>query len=246
MSCDIFYLTDNILIQNEKYYYENNQGDKKLIKNNNWHHLLKDYGWEKLNKNWIMKLNKLSDKKTKNSLYGCLDCGGNGDCMFSCISYAVNSNNFTNQIYDSQKLRFKLSEYITPHIFNEIIEIYKISKLYGEFNEDWEPELITIQDFKEIIKVGGNSYWGDFLLLNLLKDLLNVNFIVLNSDDETKQYCNYPLFYDYNKNIKTIILLYENKCHFKLIGNYKDNTMNSLFTNETIPPEILKLINYLR
>ena len=179
MSCDIFYLTDNILIQNEKYYYENNQGDKKLIKNNNWHHLLKDYGWEKLNKNWIIKFNKLSDKKTKKSLYGCLDCGGNGDCMFSCISYAVNSNNFTNQIYDSQKLRFKLSEYITPHIFNEIIEIYKISKLYGEFNEDWEPELITIQDFKEIIKVGGNSYWGDFLLLNLLNLVLEVINIYL-------------------------------------------------------------------
>ena len=57
---------------------------------------------------------------------------------------------------------------------------------------------------------------------------------------------NYPLFYDYNRNIKTIILLYENNCHFKLIGNFKDNSMNCIFMKETIPPEILKLINYLR
>lgn len=246
MSCDTFYLTDNISIDNKKYYYEDNSGNKKLIKNNNWHHLLKDYGWEKLNKQWVIKLNKLSEKKEKNSLYGCLDCGGNGDCMFSCISYSINSENFTTQIYDSQNLRLELSESITTDIFNEIIEIYKISNLCGEFNEDWDPNTITIDDFKEKIRLGGNSYWGDFLLLNLLKDLLNVNFIVLNSDDEENQYHNYPLFYDYNENIKTIILLYENKCHFKLIGNFKDHSMNCIFTKETIPPEILKLINYLR
>ena len=53
---DNLYLTDNIFIdQNEKLHYEKN-GIIQEVKNHNWHRLLKDYGWEKLHKNWIKKL----------------------------------------------------------------------------------------------------------------------------------------------------------------------------------------------
>ena len=46
------YLTDNIFIKSKKLYYED--GDKiQEVKNHNWHRLLEEYGWEKLNKNWI-------------------------------------------------------------------------------------------------------------------------------------------------------------------------------------------------
>ena len=52
--------------------------------------------------------------------------------------------------------------------------------------------------------------------------------------------------YDYNKQLKTIILLYENNIHFKLIGYFKDNNMIYYFNNENLPEEILKLNNLIR
>ena len=63
------YLTGNIFFYNDKLFYEEN-GKEKEIKNHNWHHILKDYGWEKLHKQWIKKLNSYLDKPMNNSLYG--------------------------------------------------------------------------------------------------------------------------------------------------------------------------------
>ena len=78
---DNLYLTDNIFIKSNKLYYEN--GDKiQEVKKHNWHRLLEEYGWEKLNKNWIKKLNQMLEKPINNSLFGVLDCGGEGDYVF--------------------------------------------------------------------------------------------------------------------------------------------------------------------
>ena len=93
---------------------------------------------------------------------------------------------------------------------------------------------------------GGNEYWGDNILINLLKEILNVNIFILNSNEFTNEFYNYPLMYDYNKQLKTIILLYENNIHFKLIGYFKDNNMIYYFNNENLPEEILKLNNLIR
>ena len=128
------------------------------IKERNWHIYLSNYGWNKLNKKWIVKLNKLTDEKKKNSTFGVLDCGGDGDCLFHCISYAINNNKDT----DTQNLRFELSEYISEDKFYEIIDIYRILKDSNEFDESWDPESITFEEFKILIKEGGNNYWGDF------------------------------------------------------------------------------------
>ena len=78
-----YYLTDKIVLRNDKLFYED-----KLIKNHNWHLLLSDYGWGKLPKKLITLLNKQLDKPVRNSLFGCLDCGSEGDCLFHCIGYA--------------------------------------------------------------------------------------------------------------------------------------------------------------
>ena len=72
MESEYNYLTDKLFLFQDKLYYENN-GVKKEIKNHNWQHYLKDYGWEKLHKNWIKKLNSYLEKPTNNSLYGSLD-----------------------------------------------------------------------------------------------------------------------------------------------------------------------------
>ena len=52
--------------------------------------------------------------------------------------------------------------------------------------------------------------------------------------------------YEYNPSLKTVILLYENEIHFRLIGYFRENKMITYFTENDIPKEILKLINYLR
>ena len=60
------YLNENIYSENHIFYYEE---EAKIIKitERNWHNYLCEYGWEKINKKWIVKLNKLSNVKKKNS-----------------------------------------------------------------------------------------------------------------------------------------------------------------------------------
>ena len=237
------YLTDKIfLVQNKLYYEENNK--IKDVKNYNWHHILKEYGWEKLHKQWIKKLNSYLEKTQKNSLYGCLDCGGEGDCLFHCISYSLNMN--LSEEYDSKILREKISNSLTKERYEELIEVYRIINDANEFEEDWDPQKMTIETFKKILIEGGNDFWGDFLTLSLIKEYLNINIIILNSNELTGEYYHYPLLYDYDNQMNTIILLYEDEYHFKLIGHFQNGEMITLFNHKVMPIEILKLINYLR
>jgi hypothetical protein len=238
------YLTEYIFLENDKLYYEEN--DKiKDIKKHNWHHLLNEYGWEKLNKHWIKKLNGFLEKPNNNSLYGSLDCGGDGDCLFHCISYAISMvNNDIN--YDSKTLRKNISDSLTQERYDQLIEIYKIMNNADDFDESWKPEEMNINKFKTILIEGGNEYWGDFLILSLIKEYLDINIIILNSNENENQYYHYPLLYEYDINIKTIILLYENESHFKLIGKFQGQNMTTFFDVKTTPKEILKLIGYLR
>ena len=231
------YLTESIILRDNKLYNED-----KLIKNHNWHRVLNDYGWEKISKQWIRKLNKYSLQKHKqNSLFGILDCGGDGDCFFNCINNALKSKH----IYDIEdyNLRELISNSINKEKFDEIINIYKILKDSDDFDEDWDPYVITIDEFKEKIKEGGNEYWCDHILLNILYEILNINIIILNNNEFMNEYYYYPLFHDYNETKETIILLYENNIHFKLIGHFNNHNMITLFTKETLPIEILRLIN---
>ena len=166
-----FYLDENIFRENNIFYYE--KKDKIIkIKERDWHLYLSEYGWNKLNKKWIVKLNKLNkltNERKKNSLFGVLDCGGDGDCLFHCISYALNDEEYT----ETEKLRENLADYITEDKFNDIIEIYRILNESDDFEEIWDPDSITFEDFKSLLKEGGNEYWGDFFILNLLKEYLN-------------------------------------------------------------------------
>ena len=77
------------------------------------------------------------------------------------------------------------------------METYKISKISGDFYEDWDPETINIDEFKDILKKGGHDYWGDFLILQLLKEHLNINIVIL-YNNMSGEYYHYPLMYEYN------------------------------------------------
>ena len=241
---DKYYYTDTIYLQDSNIFYHKDN-IKKKVQNYNWHKILNEYGWEKLNLKWIKKLNNLIDFVPRNSLFGVLDCGGEGDCLFHCISYALKSDDVfnINLNYEVSDLRQIICDTIDIEKYNEIIGIYKILKDADDFDEDWDPYEIDFDEFKGILLEGGNNYWGDNIIINILKEKLNINIIILSSNNITNQHNYYPLLYDFDEKLKTIILLYEDNMHFKLVG-YFDNNMITLFEN--VPQEILKLIKYLR
>ena len=241
---DKYYYTDTIYLQDTNIYYDKDN-IKKKVKNYNWHKILNEYGWEKLNLKWIKKLNNLIVFVPKNSLFGVLDCGGEGDCLFHCISYALKSDDVfnINLNYEVSDLRQIACDNIDIEKYNEIISIYKLFKDSDDFDEDWDPYEIDFDEFKEILLEGGNNYWGDNIIINILKEKLNINIIILSSNNITNQHNYYPLLYEFDEKLKTIILLFEDNMHFKLVG-YFDDYMITLFKN--VPQEILKLIKYLR
>ena len=61
------------------------------------------------------------------------------------------------------------------------------------------------------------------------------------SNSIENNYSVYNTLNDYNPNYGTIFLLYEDTCHFKLIGNFNGSKMISYFENNTLPIELRKL-----
>tara|TARA_B110001469_G_C9627181_1_gene313213 strand:- start:636 stop:1352 length:717 start_codon:yes stop_codon:yes gene_type:complete len=230
------YISENIVIKKGFSYYKD-----KLIKKHNWHLLLVDLGWEKLHKVWITKLNTFHNPYPNNSLFGALECGDDGDCLFHCIAYALNTIYSNTTIYDSSEIRTLVANSITHDIFNNIITCYRSMKDIDDFDESWDPyEIDTLDSFKEQVKKSGNSYWGDHLLLQLLIQVCNINIFILTQNEFTQTYEPYSLLQNYDKTKGTIVLLHENNMHFKLVGNFK-NYMIVYFTNESLPLEIKRL-----
>ena len=59
-----YFLTENLRILNNRMEYKCDNMKFKPILKNDWHINLSEYGWEKLPKKWIKKLNKLSINTT--------------------------------------------------------------------------------------------------------------------------------------------------------------------------------------
>ena len=246
-----YYLTDSIFIKNNESFVELDKKIKKITKNN-WHHYLYDYGWTKLSLGWKRRL---KEKENKNSCFGLLECGGEGDCLFHVISEALNSNNL-NQLklpkYDVLSLRKIAANEIKKYNFDLIIESYRLDYEENDlgFIGEWEPnEIETISQLKREIKQTGNNFWGDHILLQLLNEKLKLNTIILNSDN--LEYSNiedrckiHPIASkELNKKNKTIIIYYLDEYHFQLIGYFDGNIMKSLFDYNEIPPILLEVYN---
>ena len=136
---DEYYYTENIrLNKNNKLEY--NKKDKFIqIKDSNWHHILSECGWEKINKQWIILLNRLSDKKKKNSLFGVMDCESDGDCFFHCIANALNEKDMhTENYYISDDIRKMIADNISKDQYNIMISTYRCMKDADDFSEGWD------------------------------------------------------------------------------------------------------------
>tara|TARA_B100000427_G_scaffold324859_1_gene330724 strand:- start:606 stop:1340 length:735 start_codon:yes stop_codon:yes gene_type:complete len=236
----INYLSESLFIKDGITYFIDKQNIKKVTKYN-WHNIMNSIGWKKLNINWIKKLNNLSENTPHNSLYGALDCGGDGDCFFNCIAHALNYKlDENNMFYTSSILRNLLAESISKNKYNEIIELYKIYYDNNELLEDWNPYETTYPQFIDIIKQ--SDFWGDYLLFNEFINLFKINIIILNVNTIDKAYNIYNTLHTYNSSLPTIILNYEDNMHFTLFGYFVNNKMVYLFTDDILPTEIVILI----
>ena len=102
---------------------------------------------------------------------------------------------------------------------------------------------MTIDKFKELILNKRDVFWGDNILIQLIMKILNINIVILNNNQYTKSYNVYNTMMDYDSMKNTIILMYDNMIHFRLVGYFRDNLMLSLFDHRYLPDEIKKLIN---
>ena len=240
----IHYLHDSILYDTEEntLFYVSEKSKKKII-SNNWHKYLNTIGWTKLPLNLIRFLNRNSEKKYKNSPYGVIDCGGDGECLFHCISHALSSE-FTDY-YDYQDIRRMVAESIDDEIFKNIIKTYRILKDSDDFDEDWDPhEIVSKEQLQDLIKDGGHNYWGDHILFQLMIKALDLNIFIFKTDTINEECGIYPTYQEYNPKIKSLILFYEDNIHFKLVGFFKDN-MRTIFKDEDIPSEIKRIYSLI-
>ena len=236
-----YYYTDNLRLKNDILEYKRKE-DFTEVKKHNWHHVLNEYGWEKINKRWIIILNKYSDNKEKNSRYGMIDCERDGDCFFHCIANALNERDiYTDNFYVASDIRKMISDNISREQYNFMISTYRIMKDADDFNEGWDPyEIDSLEDFKECIKTSGHVYWGDYMLLQLLCEILKINIFILKANEYENDYSIYNTMCEYKINYDTIFLVLENDNHFKLLGYFNDKMIN-YFNNDNIPVELKRL-----
>ena len=234
---DKYFLTDNLYLENSRFYFIVND-ESKVVSNNNFSEALINYGWEELDFMWELQLGEK---------YLILDCGSSGDCLFHSISEAINLKRiYANpdkidsiSLEDVSSLRKLASEGITSENFTPIIESYKLEDELGEFQGNWEPgETTKISELQEEIIKGGNNFWGDHITIQLLSKALKVNFVILNSNDETEDLSYTTIEINGNKNY--IILYYLNNCHFKLVGKFDGKRIKVIF--RSIPKEILEVL----
>lgn len=226
-----YYYKEDIYIENDSIYKILNDKTIKINKSN-WHIHLKDLGWKKLYRDWVIFLNKFNDTNEKNSRYGIYNVPGDGDCFYHCLAYAMNENLGYIE-YTSNDIRKLISDNIDLDMFETSIRYYKIMKDSDDFPESWDPYTITdINEYKNIICQSGNLYWLDYILLSHIIKILNINILIL------KDFDIYNTLLDFDINKSTIILLYENDDHFNLLG-YFDGYIKTYLN--TLPPEIKKL-----
>tara|TARA_B100000131_G_scaffold47267_1_gene41901 strand:+ start:138 stop:926 length:789 start_codon:yes stop_codon:yes gene_type:complete len=259
MECKEVFLTPFLKSDGTSLYYRESsaQGNFRVVKKRNWHIALEEYGWEKLPKKWITKLNKLSPKIEKNSLYGVMDVESDGDCFFHCIAKALNEKYDTAENVDdvdgvketltSDDIRGFISYAITEDQFETMINYYRIMKDANDFDENWDPhEVETIDDFRDILETAGNLYWGDYMLLQVLINALRLNIFIMTHNSEPEECSIYNTLNDYNEDYDSVFLLFVDECHFKLIGHFNDSKMISYFKDKIIPSELLKLFSIIR
>jgi hypothetical protein len=168
------------------------------------------------------------------------DCIPDGNCQFRSIENALYQYN---NKYTHIKLREMVGKYIQKlpeSDFINILDNYKIEKDNDEFLGHWDPYKVnTKEDLIKNINTLGFHFEGDDVTLNIISNVLHLDFIMLNSNKSITLKMN---------NNKIIIVLYYEKSglsgHYKTIGlkNEKGGIITTAFKAQLLPKEIQYLI----
>jgi len=247
LSTDRRYITSNIVYQNGYTYNIVNDKIQKITRKN-WHNLLDELNWEKMEYGWRRRL---KEKHVHNSCFAIMDSDSDGNCMFSSIAESINRNNdYSNTYTDvltSDDIRNLTANQINQKNFRQILESYITQVECDEFDGEWDPnDIDTIDKLKNIIKTNGNKFWGDHIALQLISKKLKIKFIILKSGSKTdsdplSRYKVYLLGETIEKNNKYIILHYKEDIHFQLVGYFNGCIMTTIFTYSDLPKILIEV-----
>jgi len=167
------------------------------------------------------------------------DCEPDGNCQFRSIETALGqfSKEYTHKVLRDLVIKYILK--LSQNRFEQILENYKLEKSNGEFAGGWDPDKInTKEEFVSEMRKGGFHFEGDYTTLEILSNVLDVDFIILNKSKQVTLVRN-------NK-IATIVLYYEkigNSGHYLTIGLKKNDKIITAFKTSRLPIEIRELIN---
>ena len=217
---DLVYFTENIIYDPKcrKFRYL-----ESIVNHRNWLKKFDEYGYTEFIDTWKERLGKNFIK------LGIIECGSSGDCLFHSIAEAFNFEHLKagniDTLYSVESLRELSANQVTEENFPVIIESYRLEAESFDFNVDWDPnETKTVNDLQIEILIGGNNFWGDMIILQLLGEALRCNFIIFRSDVPSI----YPTMSNLNKYDKTIMLYYEDNIHFKLVGLFQGNNLQTI------------------
>lgn len=190
---------------------------------------------------WIKE--KIDDEN-----YKIIDVGGNGDCFFHVLRHSFRNS------YSVKQLREIVSSNITEYIYNTWSVLYKDSlkdleesnkTLLRTKNEDRKQKIKedisstksiindyrfmknvkSLQDLRNVIKT--SEYWADEVSINILRDVLDVEFIIFD-------YSNLNIRKNIDKNKSYYILVNYTGGHYQLV-THKDKF---LFEYNTLPKSL--------
>ncbi len=244
------YLTSSIFIYNKKMYYEEDENNIIKITLKNCFKYLGEYGWIKIDKGWSVRLGN-----KKFCRYGVLECGGEGDCLFHCVSEALNSTFVSDgNIYTSGDIRSLAAEQITDDNLSIILENYKIQSDINEFDGYWDPFSIkNVEEMRMELRKCGDNFWGDHIIIQLLQKALKMNIVILNSEKtdyfgdtiseltNDERYTFHPLAHNLEDYDKTMFLYYISELHFLLLGYFNGKHMQTIFNTHKIPNELYEV-----
>ena len=238
------------IIDNDLYFNDNIKNKYIKLTPRNWVKIIED--WERLDVNWVRRINKFIRKLKKipnsPSLYGIKECAQKGDCMFGCISEALNSklNLDEENLYTIKKIRQIAASQINEDNYDILLNSYKLA--YDSNEITWNPnEIDNIEELKELISEP-ETIWGDHVILSMLSKALKFNIIIFpdeKSNDINSNNCLYlyKTTLEFNRNYPTILLYYIEDTHFQLIGYFDvdNNKILTIFDFNEIPNEIKEI-----
>ena len=153
------------------------------------------------------------------------EAGGGGDCLFYSISAGIDVARSIPKMNESRNLDAKKLRGIVGNSilewdsdkFNEYIEISRLTKNFGEWDDRWNPNYVQNKlQLSTIFKMMGNIHYGTDFDISIISNKLNIGIILFQGNiNFGRIYC---IPSDNEKPKDYYIFLYNNGGHYQLAG----------------------------